>query len=241
MGRLDVRLAGASIALVVGVLLVATGFMAADLVELAPAAGVEPEDPVRAIKLVQMGAGGLGVAVLVAGVVGFIKAVRDPREAWSPYVSAMRPMAGEHGRDVEMDPQRGVGFLSFTEGARLEVLVHPTDDGFVNMFMELPGRQRLLFLPMDLDGNEDEADWRFVGQQDGWVCRSDLPSVARPLLRDGGLADALEQLFSNPEVRAVRHDGRGIEVLSDLVEPGRLAGVLRCGLTVCRRLRVLNA
>lgn len=235
------RLAGASIALVVGVLLVAGAFMAGDLVELAPAIGVEPEDPIRAVKLVQMGSGGLGVAVLVAGVVAFIKAVRDPRESWAPYVLAMQPMAGEHGRDVEMDPQRGVGFLSFTEGARLEVMVHPSKDGFVNMFMELPGRQRLLFLPMDLDSNEDEADWRFVGQQDGWVCRSDLPSVARPLMRDGSLADALEQLFRHPEVRAVRHDGRGIEVLSDLVEPRQVVSVLRCGLNVCRRLRVLNA
>ena len=98
-----------------------------------------------------------------------------------------------------------------------------------------------MFLPVYADGSEvDDADWRLVGRRGGWVLRAAMPSVARPLLSDGGVVDDVSRLMEHPEIRAVKHDQKGVEILADLVPPERLSSVLRSALDVARRLRRSN-
>jgi hypothetical protein len=108
--------------------------------------------------------------------------------------------------------------------------------------MQAPSRQRLLFVPADASGTAvDDADWRLVGNRGNWVLRAEMPSVARPLLNDGGLVDDLTTLMRHREVRAVKHDQRGVEILADIVPAEDLRLVLRDGLMACRRLRRSNS
>jgi len=235
------RLLTAALALVLGVLMLLAAAYADAAVTMLIGAGIPVPDTETSRTAARLVAGALGATCSVTSAVAFYRGVTDRSGLYVPYADALSRVAGEFGRKVEMHPTDGLGFASGAEGVRVEVLVQPSSPGFITVWMEVPARQRLMFLPTHNDGSEvDDADWRLVGRRGGWVMRAPMPSVARPLLADGGVVDDLHLLMEHPEVRAVRHDQRGVEVLADLVPPERLQAVLRAALNVARRLRRAN-
>ena len=230
-------------ALFFGVLLLLIGWQVAAVVDLAATMGVDDgqvETAHLAVRYVGLGGGAMAT---VTGVVGFWRTLTDRQGIYAPYIAALTPVAKEYGRSVESHPKDGLGFATGAEGVRLEILVQPAGPSrFVSIWMQAPSRQRLLFVPADASGTAvDDADWRLVGNRGNWVLRAEMPSVARPLLNDGGLVDDLTTLMRHREVRAVKHDQRGVEILADIVPAEDLRLVLRDALMACRRLRRSNS
>lgn len=221
--------------------LVALGFMAPSVQLLADGYELGLPPGLAGLRIIQGVGYGLGVVALVAAIVGFVSIVQDPTEHYLPYAEALAPLAAEHGRDVEIDGKNGLGFVSVAEGPRVEVLVQPLEPGLSTIWVNAPGRQRLLFIPVRDDTLADDPDWRRVGAREGWVLRAELPSAARAFLDEGGLSSELSRLLSLPQVRAVRHDHEGIEIIADLLPPQDLRLFLHAGLSVSRRLRRLNS
>ena len=186
-----------------------------------------------------VGFGGGGLALLIA-IIGFLPSIYDPGADLEPYVRVMQPLAREHGRDVEVDPKHGLGFVSVTEGPRIEVMVQPRGAGMASIWVDSPGRLRLLFIPLRDDTAADDPEWRRVGAREGWVLRAELPSAARAFTEEPALAAELAFLMSIPEVRAVRHDHSGMEIIADLPPPQDMRRFVHSALNVSRRLRRLN-
>ena len=181
------RLLSAALALVLGVLMLLAAVYAEAVVEMVVGVGVPVGDRETARLVAQLVCGALGAACSVASAVRFYRGVTDRSSLYEPYAQALALVAGEFGRGVEAHPRDGLGFASGAEGVRVEVLVQPADPGFVSVWMEVPARQRLMFLPTYADGSEvDDADWRLVGRRGGWVMRAPMPSVARRLRRTNG-------------------------------------------------------
>lgn len=235
------RLLSAALALILGVLMLLAAVYSDAAVEMLASLGLEVRDREQAELVARLVCGALGASCSVASAVRFYQGVTDRTGLYEPYAIELGRVAGEFGRTIEAHPRDGLGFASGAEGVRVEVLVQPVEPGFVTVWMGVPARQRLMFLPAYADGADvDDADWRLVGRKGGWVLRAPMPSVARPLLADGGLLDDMTTLMEHPEVRAVRHDQKGVEVLSDSVPPERLQKMLRAALDVARRLRRVN-
>ena len=236
------RLVSAALALLLGVLLLMAAAYAEGVVGMLIGLGLPIEDTPLAAFVTLGVTGGLGIMCTVMSAIRFYQGVTDRSALYEPFVEPLQLLAGESGCRVEMHPRDGIGFASNAEGVRMEVLVQPADTGFVSMWLEAPARQRLLFVPMHAEGAQaDDADWRVVGRRGGWVLRAALPSVARPMLSDGALIEDVNRLMQEPEVLAVKHDERGIEIAADLVPPERLFRMMRNALTLARRLRRVNA
>jgi hypothetical protein len=227
--------------MVVGMILVALGVMAPSVQSLALGYELGLPEGLLGLRLTQGIGYGLGGLALVMAFRGFVALLMDPSERYLPYAEALNPLAAEHGRDVEIHGKNGLGFVSLSEGPRVEILVQPFAPGTCTIWMDSPGRQRLLFMPMRDDTQADDPDWRRVGSRDGWVLRAGLPSAARGYLEEGALAADLSQLLSLPQVRAIRHDYTGLEIISELLPPQDLQLFVHAGLNVGRRLRRLNA
>jgi len=235
-----VKLVPPSVGLFVGVFLALLGWQA-DAVTSSALLFIGEERRDVVYLFIQIIGWGGGAAIGVTSLVGFWRAINSRDALYAPYVLALSPVAAEYGRRVERHPRDGIGFASRAEGVRLEVLVQPAGQGFISVWMQAPSRQRLLFVPAASgSGATDDADWRLVGQRGSWVLRAEMPSVARPLLSEGGLVEDITALMRHRELRAVKHDQNGIEVLSDLVPPEDLKRVLKDILTACRRLRRTN-
>lgn len=236
------RLLSAALALVLGVLLLLAAAYAEGVVGMLVGLGLPVEDTPMAAFVTLGVTASLGIGCTVMSAIGFYQGVTDQSALYEPYLEPLNLLAGESGRTVEMHPRDGVGFASNAEGCRMEVLVQPAGHGFVTMWLEAPARQRLLFVPLHAEGAQaDDADWRVVGRRGGWVLRAALPSVARPMLDDGALVEDVNRLIQHPEVLAVRHDEKGIEIVSDLVPADRLHPMMRAARTLARRLRRTNA
>ena len=227
--------------MVIGVILVALGFLGPSVQVLADGYELGLPQGLVGLRVIQGLGYGLGGLSLIMAFSGFVAMLMDPSEQYLPYAEALTPLAAEHGRDVEIDGKNGLGFVSMGEGPRVKILVQPVAPGLCTIWMDSPGRQRLLFMPMRDDTQADDPDWRRVGARDGWALRAELPSAARGFLEEGALAADLKQLLSLPQVRAVRHDQLGLEIISELLPPQDLRLFVHAGLNVGRRLRRLNA
>lgn len=235
-----VKLVPPSVGLFVGVFLALLGWQA-DAVTDSGLLLVGEQQREAVFLFVQFLGWGGGVGFGVTSLVGFFRAITSRDSLYAPYVEALAPVAAEYGRSVERHPRDGIGFASRAEGVRLEVLVQPAGKGFISVWMQVPSRQRLLFVPAAGGAaSSDDVDWRLVGQRGNWMLRAEMPSVARPLLQEDGLVGDITALMRNREVRAVKHDQAGIEVLSDLVPAEDVRRVLKDILTACRRLRRTN-
>ncbi|MCP4807497.1 MAG: hypothetical protein GY913_19880 [Proteobacteria bacterium] len=236
------RLVSAALALVLGVLLLLAAAYAEGVVQMLVGLGAPIEDSPMAAFVTLGVTASLGITCTVMSAVRFYQGVTDRSALYEPYIDPLSRLAAESGCRIELHPRDGVGYASNAEGVRMEVLVQPADHGFVSLWLEAPARQRLLFVPIHAEGAQsDDADWRVVGRRGGWVLRAALPSVARPMLADGPLVDDVNRVMEAPEVMAVRHDERGIEVMAELVSPDRLHAMMRDCLTLARRLRRINA
>lgn len=233
--------ASTALLMVIGVVFVALGFLGPSVQALADGYELGLPEGLLGLRLIQGLGYGLGGLSLVLAFSGFVAMLMDPSEQYLPYAEALKPLAAEHGRDVEVDGKNGVGFVSMSEGPRVEILVQPFAPGMCTIWMDSPGRQRLLFMPMRDDTQADDPDWRRVGARDGWALRAELPSAARGFLEEGALAKDLSQLLALPQVRAIRHDPLGLEIISELLPPQDLRLFVHAGLNVARRLRRLNA
>lgn len=183
-----------------------------------------------------------GLMVLLYGVYLLWQWASDRSDVYEAWAHALTPVAAEYGRRVELHPKEGLGFASNVDGARTEVLVQPMGQPFVSVWVSAPCRQPLLLLPAAIEGAlNDDPDWRLVGTHNNWVLRAELPSMARPILEDGGFQHAADGLLHYPWVRAIRHDHKGIEVLLALMPPEHLGPMVRYALNLVRVLRKVNA
>lgn len=183
----------------------------------------------------------VGAALMIVGVRGLWQWVNDKSDLLQAWARHLEPVAGEYGRRVEIHPTEGLGFASMVDGVRTEVLVQPIDDAFVSVWVGAPGRQLVMILHGDSAGAlVDDADWKLAGHHGAWVLRAELPNVARPLLGERKLVEAVDRLFARHYVRAVRHDHKGIEVIMDLMPAPELGDSVRTALTACRMMRRYN-
>ncbi len=184
---------------------------------------------------------GLGSSLMGLGVYRGSQIARDRTHQYQPYVPVLEQLAAEFGARLEQDPREGLGFVTSHHGSRLEVLVQPIEPARTRLFLEHPAQQRLMVLLAHGVGSDlDDAEWRRVGRRGAWVLRAPMPGLARPLLDERDLAQALDHLCSFEPLIGVRHDQLGVEVLAGEVPPAMLRDFLRAGLDVARVFQTRN-
>jgi hypothetical protein len=69
--------------------------------------------------------------------------------------------------------------------------------------------------------------WQKLPGGEHWEMYVTQRNRGRQLLGDYAFRDVMEELFGSLSLQIVRHDDDGIEVVAELVDPGKAEGVIR--------------
>ncbi len=162
----------------------------------------------------------------------------DERAKW---LEALADVATEYGASLSPTSHGGVSLTTTTDGVRLEVSVQPQDEQVITVWYGQPAQQDLLITVVAHDGTGGESfAWRQVGRRGRWELRAQTPATARGLLDEVPFVEEMNRLMSRPQVRAIRHDADGVEVLLSLPDPQDASLLVRSALQACRCLARLN-
>jgi hypothetical protein len=174
----------------------------------------------------------VGVAILWRG--------GGAAERWRPYTNALHRLAAEHGQTIAVDGRRGLEFLAFRDGQRIQVLATAGPDARLAIRGIIPGRQKLSFLRTADTQPDPSGRSSVVGGGRGWQLRAELPAIARTLLTDVVMVSMMDRFFANNESVAVVHDGSGVEVVALLPSFDQAERRTRQALDIVSYLRRVN-
>lgn len=182
---------------------------------------------------------GTGFVLLLFGLVRLVR-THTREEAWRPYVRVLTPLASEYGLALDQHPVSGLTFHAKRDGQLAEVRVSPRD-ALVVVTCAVAPRQPLAWLPRNATTEAPVRDWAVAGTGRAWELRAEIPTMARPILEDGGLRDQLDRFFGRDEAIAVLHlRGSGIEVRASAGAVDKLERQVREQLDIAFRLRRAN-
>jgi hypothetical protein len=201
------------------------------------AAGVEEASARAAGPFVTAGLAAVGFLLIAVATVAVLRRQRSAARA-RPYLEALRSFATELGRPVtHADGVVGVDLQR--DGQRVEVRIDPAV-GRVTLRGSLPARQSLAWTAMGAEAPAAARDWRPVEGAGPFRHYAELPLMARPLLADPALTEAVDLYFRLPEARSVTHTLAGMVIEAALPAPEDTSALVRAATEVAFRLRRVN-
>lgn len=200
--------------------------------------GVPEETAELARPLVSIGAGAIGLGLLVVGLLQLFRTSVHVA-AGEPYAAALRSFAAEFGRAVtraddhlRLDLQR--------ETQRVVVVLELAAPGRIRVESPIPARQALGWVRQGSARPEGALSWKPVEAIDGVEFLAELPAMARPMLSDAPTVAVVRRLFEYADVEHACHGLGGIVVTGRLPPVEQAQGLVRQAVEVAFRLRRVN-
>ncbi len=168
--------------------------------------------------------GGVGIFAGVAGLSWWLLQTRAEAD-FGRYEADLTRLANEFGKKIWIKPSLGIGFSSGTGGVRVDIRINPAR-GFVLVYADCDPKTSFYAMVPQPDRKVPRG-WQRLGGGDHWEMFVNHRNQGRQLYADFAFRDVMEELFGSLNLQIVRHDDDGIEVVAELVDPGRAEGVIR--------------
>jgi hypothetical protein len=166
----------------------------------------------------------VGTACIVIGLAWWYQQTRSEAD-FKRYEVDLTRLANEFGKKIWIKPALGIGFSSGTGGVRVDIRINPAR-GFVLVYADCNPKAHFFAMGPRPDGKPPRG-WARLGGGDHWEMFCTERGRGRQLYSDFAFRDVMEELFGSLQVQIVRHDDDGIEVVANIVDPGRAEGVIR--------------
>ena len=168
--------------------------------------------------------GGIGIFSTVAGLAWWLLQTRAEAD-FGRYEADLTRLANEFGKKIWIKPSLGIGFSSATGGVRVDIRINPAR-GFVLVYADCDPKTSFYAMSPQPDRKVPRG-WQKLGGGDHYEMFVNHRNKGRQLFGDFAFRDVMEELFGSLNLQIVRHDDDGIEVVAELVEPGKAEGVIR--------------